>query len=149
MSGDEDCGPESPLHFFVHRVVGIAAREGRFSHDTEFGSIPLDPAALRDPLTIQFDTARNRLEALAGGYCEPDGAWGWNSPDGRTRVGGTLHAFDERLICVEAIGMLADPDWDQWLQLLDLPTADTIVQLVEQGRFLTSAAFRKWVNRRK
>jgi len=60
------------LHLFIHY---------RKSHPGNGGSVLHE---LNQPIPVEFDQVMTRFNRLPGGYCEPDGAWGWNTPDQQT-----------------------------------------------------------------
>lgn len=96
---------------------------------------------LNEPIPSDFDRVMERFNQLPGGYCEPDGAWGWNTADQLTRTGGTMQAFGERVMCVETWGQIAARDWPCLLEMFGLSSDTTVVQLVEQGTFLAAESF--------
>ena len=119
------------LHLFIHYRHPSPA-----SHVS--GSLTDD---LSQPIPVDFDEVMARFNRLPGGYCEPDGAWGWNTADQQTRTGGTMQAFGERVMCVETWGQIAPRDWWPLLELFGLNAETAIVQLVEAGRFLSAEEF--------
>lgn len=127
------------LHLFLHyRTV------------TDGSDVPRDDGAHRGagltvpfncPIPIEFDEVMARFNRLPGGYCEPDGAWGWNTADQMTRTGGTMQAFGEQVMCVETWGQIAARDWPRLLEMFGLSSDSAVVQLVEQGVFLSADSF--------
>jgi hypothetical protein len=122
------------LHLFLHylppEVHSAAALGGQLA-----GPIP------NCPIPIEFDEVMARFNRLPGGYCEPDGAWGWNTADQMTRTGGTMQAFGEQVMCVETWGQIAARDWPRLLEMFGLSSDSAVVQLVEQGVFLSADSF--------
>ncbi len=119
----------SELHLFIHYREAVPGGGGTVTHE------------LSQPIPIQFDEVMTRFNQLPGGYCEPDGAWGWNTADQQTRTGGTMQALGEQVMCVETWGQIAPRDWLPLLGLFGLKPQTAIVQLVEEGRFLTAEEF--------
>ncbi len=120
------------LHLFLHFLPSPRAVLG-----------PNLASDLTKPIPMDFDQVMQRLNQMPGGYCEPDGAWGWNTPDQLTRTGGTMQAFGEQVMCVETWGHIAARDWPHLLDLFGLSSDTTVVQLVEQGVFLSAETFEK------
>jgi hypothetical protein len=119
------------LHLFLHFYSAKNERECDLA------------GALSEPIPIEFDRVMDRFNQLPGGYCEPDGAWGWNTADQLTRTGGTMQAFGEQVMCVETWGQIAARDWSRLLELFGLTMDTAVVQLVEQGTFVSAEAFAK------
>jgi hypothetical protein len=117
------------LHLFLHFLPPGTAFGGPLAQN------------LNEPIPIAFDRVMERLNQLPGGFCEPDGAWGWNTTDQSTRTGGTMQAFGEQVMCVETWGQIHPRDWSALLDLFGLTESTTVVQLVEQGRFLSGREF--------
>lgn len=124
------------LHLFIHY---------RKSHPGNGGSVLHE---LNQPIPVEFDQVMARFNQLPGGYCEPDGAWGWNTPDQQTRTGGTMQALGEQVMCVETWGQIAPRDWLPLLELFSLTPQTAIVQLVEEGRFLSADEFARELEKR-
>jgi len=124
------------LHLFIHY---------RKSHPGNGGSVQHE---LNQPIPVEFDQVMTRFNRLPGGYCEPDGAWGWNTPDQQTRTGGTMQALGEQVMCVETWGQIAPRDWLPLLELFSLTPQTAIVQLVEEGRFLSAEEFARELEKR-
>jgi len=129
------------LHLFLHyRAVSDGSP---FPASGDSNRTPNLAGSLVRPIPIEFDEVMDRFNRLPGGYCEPDGAWGWNTPDQLTRTGGTMQAFGEQVMCVETWGQIAARDWPKLLELFGLSSESAIVQLVEQGIFLSADSFAK------
>jgi hypothetical protein len=54
-----------------------------------------------------------------------------------------MQAFGEQVMCVETWGQIAARDWPKLLELFGLSSESAIVQLVEQGIFLSADSFAK------
>ena len=103
--------------------------------------LDISPTNIAKPMTVTFDKVCAAINSLPGGYCEPDGAFGWNpSVDRVTRIGRTLHAFDERIMCVEIFGSIDPADWAAFAEHFGL-ASELVVQVVEHGVFLEAADF--------
>lgn len=126
----------SELHLFIHYRGTVPGGGGTILHE------------LNQPIPIKFDEVLARFNQLPGGYCEPDGAWGWNTPDQQTRTGGTMQAIGELVMCVETWGRIAPRDWEPLLGFFGLTLQTAVVQLVEEGRFLPAEEFASELEKR-
>lgn len=130
-----------PWHLFLYRLdqsEPVATRPVTV-HDRTVPALQLKPGGQQSPFEITFDEARQRLEELAGGYCEGDGAFGWHPPHHEaTHLCGTIHCVDERVICVEMHAKMSRAAWSELSQALRIDD-DVAVQFPESGIFVTAA----------
>jgi hypothetical protein len=130
-------------HIFLHRLEMPLPRPARGEPIFGWKCLDLSPTDIAEPMTVMFDEACVSINSLPGGYCEPDGAFGWNpSADRVTRIGGTLHAFDERVMCVEIFGSIDPVDWANFSGHFGTDS-ELVVQVVERGVFLPSTDFKE------
>lgn len=134
-----------PWHMFVYRVGNCdlpIRRQSATLFSIEIESLVLDPAHLRSPFEMTFDTTRERIENEPGGYCEGDGAFGWHPPhDSTTHLCGTIHCVDERIVCIELHANLTQGSWSRLIEILGLDH-QIAIQFPELGIFIESETLR-------
>ncbi len=106
--------------------------------------------ALSAPLSIGFDDALERLNALERMYAEPDGSFVWTSSRGVGDGGQAWwqvdgNAFEKagRVLLVDLKGSCPAADLDRLLGGFGWPDQPLMMQLVRSAVFLDEATFRR------
>ncbi len=107
----------------------------------------LEPSQLSCPLSISFDEALERLDALPRMFTEPDGSFVWVGQDGSEswQMDGQLHDGATGLMDVEVKGTADRQSFSQLLDCFGSPSDLLVFQLVRDGVFLDQKQFTRWL----
>lgn len=91
-----------------------------------------------------FEETEARFAEIPRMFLEPDGSFVWvlQHEQSRSQLDGSLIDDGQRLLHVETKGCCHKGMFDQFLSLLGWPEQAILVQLVQQGVFVSESVFR-------
>jgi hypothetical protein len=133
-------------HFFIYQLPDdwVEPENAGSLHSLLGFQVPrlqLTGRDLQTPFELKFDDVQSQFERIDGGYCEWDGAFGWHPlDDTETRMCGTIHCLDERVMCFELHARLHLTSWHQLKSILGLDDR-LAIQFPEYGALVSQATF--------
>jgi hypothetical protein len=111
----------------------------------QWPTLVIPAVELSHPLSIDFDTALERLAGLDRLFCEPDGAllWTGKQPGAWWQVDGNVYDRGGRVLRVDLKGTCPITEFDMLLACFDWPEQRLVVQFVRAAVLVDEDTFRR------